>query len=155
MSREPRFLLDSTILIDHLNGSEEARKFLHDHSTESSVSVITINEVLAGSKPSAVASHELLLDQFECLPVDILTAKASAASNALRSIFSRRQLSGGQHRWKRTSSCVCRTVMPVRMVIRTQRVRAGSSSSASELPTITAVPTVPTATIVFMVSCRW
>jgi predicted nucleic acid-binding protein len=91
MSREAHFLLDSTILIDHLNGIEKAREFLHRHSTESCVSVITVNEVLAGSKPSAVASHELLLDQFECLPVDILTAKASAALRR-------------QYRWKLADS---------------------------------------------------
>jgi predicted nucleic acid-binding protein len=38
-----------------------------------------------------VSSHELLLDQFECLLVDILTAKAAAA---LR----------GQHKWNLADS---------------------------------------------------
>ena len=74
-----RFLLDSTIIIDHLNGIDKAEEFLHRNASESCISVITVNEVLAGSEPDAVSSHELLLDQFECLLVDILTAKASAA----------------------------------------------------------------------------
>ena len=74
-----RFLLDSTVLIDHLNGIDAAEVFLRDHSPESCISVITVNEVLAGSEPDAVEGHELLLDQFTCLDVGRLTAKASAA----------------------------------------------------------------------------
>ena len=74
-----RFLLDSTVLIDHLNGIDAAEVFLRDHALESCVSVITVNEVLAGSEPEAVRNHELPLDQFTCLEVDRLTAKASAA----------------------------------------------------------------------------
>ena len=74
-----RFLLDSTVLIDHLNGIDAAEVFLRDHAPESCISVITVNEVLAGSEPDAVGGHELLLDQFACLDVGRLTAKASAA----------------------------------------------------------------------------
>lgn len=86
-----RFLLDSTIIIDHLNGIDKAEEFLHKNASESCISVITVNEVLAGSEPDAVSSHELLLDQFECLLVDILTAKASAALRR-------------QHKWKLADS---------------------------------------------------
>ncbi|MCA1675142.1 MAG: PIN domain-containing protein [Actinobacteria bacterium] len=74
-----RFLLDSTVLIDHLNGIDAAEAFLRAHSLDSCLSVITVNEILAGSEPAAVRGHELLLDQFACLDVDRLTAKASAA----------------------------------------------------------------------------
>jgi predicted nucleic acid-binding protein len=74
-----RFLLDSTIIIDHLNGIEKAEEFFRQNAPESCISVITVNEVLAGSEPGEVSGHELLLDQFDCLHVDILTAKASAA----------------------------------------------------------------------------
>jgi predicted nucleic acid-binding protein len=74
-----RFLLDSTVLIDHLNGIDQAGAFLRAQAAESCLSVITVNEVLAGSEPEAVSVHELLLDQFACLNVDRLTAKASAA----------------------------------------------------------------------------
>ena len=86
-----RFLLDSTVIIDHLNGVDLAEVFLRTHAVESCVSVVTVNEVLAGSEPGAVRRHELLLDQFVCLGVDRLTAKASAA---LRRI----------HRWKLADS---------------------------------------------------
>lgn len=74
-----RFLLDSTVIIDHLNGIDAAEDFLRAHATESVLSVITVNEVLAGSEPEAVHGHELLLDQFPCLDVNRLTSKASAA----------------------------------------------------------------------------
>jgi predicted nucleic acid-binding protein len=86
-----RFLLDSTIIIDVLNGIDKAKAFLRENATESSISVITVNETLAGSSPSAVSDHELFLDQFECLGVDIVTAKASAALRR-------------QHRWKLADS---------------------------------------------------
>lgn len=86
-----RFLLDSTVLIDHLNGADEAEGFLRTHAHDSCISVITINEVLAGSESRAVKGHELLLDQFACLNVDKLTAKASAALRR-------------QHRWKLADS---------------------------------------------------
>jgi predicted nucleic acid-binding protein len=86
-----RFLLDSTIIIDHLNGIEAAEAFLRAHALDSCVSVITVNEVLAGSEPEAVRGHELLLDQFLCLEVDKLTAKGSAALRRT-------------HRWKLADS---------------------------------------------------
>jgi predicted nucleic acid-binding protein len=86
-----RFLLDSTVLIDHLNGIEEAEAFLRTNAADSCISVVTVNEVLTGSEPDDVPGHELLLDQFACLPVDRLTAKASAALRR-------------QHRWKLADS---------------------------------------------------
>jgi predicted nucleic acid-binding protein len=86
-----RFLLDSTLLIDHLNGVDEAEAFLLANAADSCISVITVNEVLTGSEPDDVPAHELLLDQFACLPVDKLTAKASAALRR-------------QHRWKLADS---------------------------------------------------
>jgi predicted nucleic acid-binding protein len=86
-----RFLLDSTVLIDHLNGIDEAEDFLRTNAGESCISVITVNEVLAGSEPDAILGHELLLDQFACLSVDKLTAKASAALRR-------------RHRWKLADS---------------------------------------------------
>lgn len=74
-----RFLLDSTVLIDHLNGIAAAETFLREHALESCISVVTVNEVLAGSAPEFVDAHERLLDQFACLEIDRLTAKSSAA----------------------------------------------------------------------------
>src|SRR5215470_12621831 len=80
-----RFLLDSTVLIDHLNGIDAAENFLRANAVESCLSVITVNEVLAGSGEDVAANHELLLDQFECLEIDRLTAKASAALRRVHS----------------------------------------------------------------------
>ena len=86
-----RFLLDSTVIIDHLNGIEAAEAFLRAHALDSCISVVTVNEVLAGSEPEAVRGHELLLDQFACLEVGQLTAKGSAALRRA-------------HRWKLADS---------------------------------------------------
>ncbi len=86
-----RFLLDSTVIIDHLNGVDAAEGFLRSHAVDSCLSVVTVNEVLAGSEPEAVRGDELLLDQFACLEVDRLTATTSAA---LRRV----------HRWKLADS---------------------------------------------------
>lgn len=74
-----RFLLDSTVLIDHLNGIPAAAAFLRGHAVESCLSVVTVNEVLSGSESAFVDAHERLLDQFTCLEVDRFTAKSSAA----------------------------------------------------------------------------
>jgi predicted nucleic acid-binding protein len=73
-----KYLLDSTLLIDHFNAVEDATEFLLRHGHESAVSVVTVAEVLAGSMPADAAAHELLLDQHACLAVDVLTAKAAA-----------------------------------------------------------------------------
>jgi predicted nucleic acid-binding protein len=65
--------------MDHLNGVSAAGDFLRAHAADSVISVITVNEVLAGSALHAAQSHELLLEQFECLELDRITAKVSAA----------------------------------------------------------------------------
>ena len=43
-----RFLLDSTVLIDHVSGIDAAEAFLRDYTVDSGVSVITVNELLGG-----------------------------------------------------------------------------------------------------------
>jgi predicted nucleic acid-binding protein len=74
-----KYLLDSTLLIDHFNDVDAATEFLAKHGRESAISVVTMAEVLAGSLPKEQEAHELLLDQHPCLAVDALTAKAAAA----------------------------------------------------------------------------
>lgn len=64
-----KFLLDSTILIDHLNGLHQATKWLSELSPdEALISVITRAEVLvkAGDKWEAVSAF---LDEFACLSI--------------------------------------------------------------------------------------
>lgn len=82
-----KYLLDSTLLIDHLNNVDAASEFLEEHHELCCVSVITVNEVLTGSEPDEIEAHQLILDQFPCLEIDLLTAKAAAALRR-------------QHRWK-------------------------------------------------------
>ena len=74
-----KYLLDSTLLIDHFNDVDAATDFLSKHGHESVISAVTMAEVLAGSQPDELEGHELLLDQHPCLSVDSLTAKAAAA----------------------------------------------------------------------------
>ena len=50
------YLLDSVILIDHLNGIDEATEFLAQHQPECALSVITRAEA---SSPAATASSLL------------------------------------------------------------------------------------------------
>ena len=82
-----KYLLDSTVLIDHFNGVDAAEAFLLEFGGVSAVSVVTVAEVLTGSLSHQVDSHELVLDQFTCFGIDLVTAKAAAA---LRQ----------RHRWK-------------------------------------------------------
>jgi hypothetical protein len=44
----PRYLLDSVIVIDHLNGISAATAFLREQFSVCAISVITRAEVLAG-----------------------------------------------------------------------------------------------------------
>jgi predicted nucleic acid-binding protein len=74
-----KYLLDSTVLIDHFNDIEAATEFLLTHGHESAISAVTMAEVLVGSSPKDIESQELLLDQHPCLAIDAMTAKAAAA----------------------------------------------------------------------------
>ena len=82
-----RFLADSVILIDHLNGIGQATQFIEQNADRIAVSVITRAEVLAGARPRTVAKLKRLLDLFPTL--EISTAIADKAA-ALRR----------EHRWK-------------------------------------------------------
>jgi predicted nucleic acid-binding protein len=66
----PAYLLDSTVLIDHLRGIEEATKWLRRlRDGEAVISVITRAEVLCGgTQEESLAAYELC-EQFECLPL--------------------------------------------------------------------------------------
>jgi predicted nucleic acid-binding protein len=81
------FLLDSVILIDHLNGISAASEWLSREHLHSSISVITRAEVLAGYDQHHRAPIQRLLDEFPSLPIDQKVADAAAALRR-------------QHRWK-------------------------------------------------------
>ena len=67
-------LLDSVILIDHLNGISAATRYL-ESLTDASVSVITRAEVLAGITTPAVKEW---LDRYPTLAIDRQTADLAA-----------------------------------------------------------------------------
>lgn len=61
-----RYLLDSTLLIDHFNHAQTATAFLLDHVEESAISVVTLAEVL--SRPLGL-ENSLGLNLLGRLPV--------------------------------------------------------------------------------------
>lgn len=73
-----KYLLDSVIVIDHLNGISPATAFLADHASACAVSVITRAEVLAGFDDADVPLARDLLDLFPALPITADTADLAA-----------------------------------------------------------------------------
>jgi predicted nucleic acid-binding protein len=64
-------LLDSVILIDHLNGMPEAKQFvLAIEPEQTAISVITRAEILVGVEPEDAPLVKALLDQFHLLIID-------------------------------------------------------------------------------------
>ncbi|MDR9390351.1 MAG: PIN domain-containing protein [Wenzhouxiangella sp.] len=73
-----RYLLDSVIIIDHLNGVGEATEFMSLNGHESAISVITRAEVLAGVMADYEQAVVRLLNQFITLPVTTAVADQAA-----------------------------------------------------------------------------
>ena len=71
-------LLDSVILIDHLNGIEPATQYLRETGEHAHISVITRAEVLSGATPEKVPDIRALLDQFPLILIDRDVADAAA-----------------------------------------------------------------------------
>jgi hypothetical protein len=65
---EVSVLLDSVILIDHLNGHSSATRYLRQIE-DARISVITRAEVLAGLTPSGVDPVRRLLDRYPTLEI--------------------------------------------------------------------------------------
>ena len=75
----PRYLIDTVIIIDHLNGIERATEWLASLRTgEAAISVITRAETLAGARPLERGAMSLLLDAYPCLPIDVDCADLAA-----------------------------------------------------------------------------
>jgi predicted nucleic acid-binding protein len=68
------FLLDSVILIDHLNGLPQATEFLRSARSRSAVSVITRAEVLCGFSEDQEELGLAFLDLFPTLVFDLEAA---------------------------------------------------------------------------------
>ena len=81
-------LLDSVIIIDHLNGIDQATEFISNlDPSRTAVSVITRAEILAGLDVNSQAMAKTLLDQYQTFVID--KAVADIAANLRR-----------QYRWK-------------------------------------------------------
>jgi predicted nucleic acid-binding protein len=72
-----KVLLDSVILIDHLNGIKAATRYL-ESVQEPSISVISRAEVLAGLRVSAAPTVREWLDRYPTFGIDRSTADLAA-----------------------------------------------------------------------------
>lgn len=73
-----KLLLDSVILIDHLNGVSQATVFLADNHADAAISVITRAEVLAGVGSPEITRVRIFLDAFMTLAIDRDAADSAA-----------------------------------------------------------------------------
>lgn len=72
-------LLDSVILIDHLNGVGQSTAWLGSQDwNRLAISAITRAEVLAGAAQEESVHIAHLLDSFDCLPLEAETADRAA-----------------------------------------------------------------------------
>ena len=81
------WLLDSVILIDLLNGVEEAERFLQDREGSLSISAITRAEVLTGLDAAQFEKVRDFLDRF---PLHAIDAEVADEAARLKRV----------HRWK-------------------------------------------------------
>lgn len=73
------FVVDTTILIDHLRGRPEAREWLLNHQTDGlTISVIARAEVLGGLRPGEEEATWALLDRLPTLDVSTEVADIAA-----------------------------------------------------------------------------
>jgi predicted nucleic acid-binding protein len=84
---EMRVLLDSVIVIDHLNGIATATDYLRANIGNSAISVITRAEVLTGVEAERLSIIIQFLQQF---PTLVMTVEIADLAAALRR----------QHRWR-------------------------------------------------------
>jgi len=71
-------LLDSVIVIDHLNGSEKATAYLQRLGAQGHVSAITRAEVLSGFDAAGAGLVRALLDTFPLIVIDAAVADLAA-----------------------------------------------------------------------------
>jgi len=78
MSGDEPVLLDSVIVIDHLNGVDQATAYIRSALDRASISAITRAEVLAGFEPAAASVVRQLLDRFRLIVIDAAVADLAA-----------------------------------------------------------------------------
>ena len=79
MNGKEKYLIDTVILIDHLNGVKKATNWLARNGKKNSViSVITRAEILVGVQPEERFVINELLNSFTTLTIDLKTADIAA-----------------------------------------------------------------------------
>ncbi len=73
-----KYLLDSVILIDHLNNISKATAWLKSNIKNSYISVITRAEVLVGVDPSNLSITKAFLDRFNTIAITQVEADMAA-----------------------------------------------------------------------------
>lgn len=76
--KETGYLLDSMVLIDHLNSVKQAEDFLTNQDGRCSISVITRAEVLTGYGPDQTNEIAALLDRYPIFGIDAAIADQAA-----------------------------------------------------------------------------
>ena len=71
-------VLDSVIVIDHLNGIVPATDYIAQVAERALISAITRAEVLTGVEPPHDDLVRQLLNRFHCLPIDVRVADLAA-----------------------------------------------------------------------------
>lgn len=102
-------LFDTNILIDYLNGVEQARTEL-DRYPDKAISLITWMEVMVGALPETEEIMQGFLSGFACLPID---QKVSNVAVALRK----------QHKIKLPDAIVWATAQVNRRILVTRNTR--------------------------------
>ncbi len=75
----PELLLDSVILIDHLNDLDQATRYISRlNPADTAISVITRAEILTGTSASDLEAVVALLNQYQLLGIDIKAADKAA-----------------------------------------------------------------------------
>lgn len=72
------FLLDTTVIIDHLNGVQQASTFMLNNKKKAHLSVITRAETLVGIEPNNLVNTKLLLDFFPTFSITSEVADLAA-----------------------------------------------------------------------------
>jgi len=73
-----KYIIDSVILIDHLNGIKKATTWLLKNANNSAISVITRSEILAGAEPENLKFIKVFLNSFNCYSIDVKIADKAA-----------------------------------------------------------------------------
>jgi predicted nucleic acid-binding protein len=73
-----KYLLDSTVIIDHFNGIVPATSFLMDNIEECVASVVTLAELLSRPSPGDQSQELALMSHLSVLPIEVADALLAA-----------------------------------------------------------------------------